>query len=147
MINSFSHTFLKSSPSLLPGILLLYISHCFSSASITLDILEKSGYILPRMKYQIVIAKSAQEAFKKLDARWRSALKEAMRTHLESAPKQESKSRIKRLRGLRQPQYRLRVDRLRVFYDVNDEQGRVEVLGFVMKPEAENWLQEHGVPE
>ena len=99
------------------------------------------------MKYQIVIAKSAQEAFKKLDARWRSALKEAIRTHLEDAPKRESKSRIKRLRGLRQPQYRLRVDRLRVFYDVNDEQGRVEVLGLVMKPEAENWLQEHGVRE
>jgi mRNA-degrading endonuclease RelE of RelBE toxin-antitoxin system len=112
-----------------------------------LDNQEKSGYILPRMKYQIVIAKSAQEAFKKLDARWRSSLKEAMRTHLENTPKQESKSRIKRLKGLRQPQYRLRVDRLRVFYDVNDEKGRVEVLGFVMKPEAENWLKEHGVPE
>jgi mRNA-degrading endonuclease RelE of RelBE toxin-antitoxin system len=66
---------------------------------------------------------------------------------LENAPKQESKSRVKGLKGLRQPQYRLRVDRLRVFYDVNDEQGRVEVLGFVMKPEAENWLKEHGVPE
>jgi mRNA-degrading endonuclease RelE of RelBE toxin-antitoxin system len=99
------------------------------------------------MKYQVVFAISAQEAFKKLDARCRSTLKEAMRTHLENAPKQESKSRIKRLKGLRQPQYRLRVDRLRVFYDVNDEQGRVEVLGFVMKPEAENWLQEYGVPE
>ena len=74
-------------------------------------------------------------------------MKEAMRTHLENAPKQESKSGIKRLKGLRQPQYRLRVDRLRVFYDVNDEEGRVEVLGFVMKPEAENWLKEHGVPE
>ena len=99
------------------------------------------------MKYQVVIAKSAQETFGKLDARWRSSLKEAMRTHLENAPKQESKSRIKRLKGLRQPQYRLRVDRLRVFYDVNDEQGRVEVLGFVMKSEAEDWLQEHGAPE
>ena len=74
-------------------------------------------------------------------------MKEAMRTHLENTPKQESKSRIKRLKGLRQPQYRLRVDRLWVFYDVNDEQGRVEVLGFVMKPEAENWLKQHGVPE
>jgi mRNA-degrading endonuclease RelE of RelBE toxin-antitoxin system len=99
------------------------------------------------MKYQVVIAKSAQEDFKRLDARWRSSLKEAMRIHLENAPKQESKNRIKRLKGIRQPQYRLRVDRLRVFYDVNDEQGRVEVLGFVMKPEAAKWLQEHGVPE
>ena len=99
------------------------------------------------MKYRVVIAKSAQESFKKLDARWRSSLKEAMRTHLENAPKQESKSRIKRLKGLRQPQYRMRLDKLRVFYDVNDEQGRVEVSGFVMKPEAENWLKEHGEPE
>jgi mRNA-degrading endonuclease RelE of RelBE toxin-antitoxin system len=99
------------------------------------------------MKYQVVIAKSAQEDFKRLDARWRSSLKEAMRIHLGNAPKQESKSRIKRLKGIRQPQYRLRVDRLRVFYDVNDGQGRVEVLGFVMKPEAARWLQEHGVPE
>ena len=99
------------------------------------------------MKYQIVIAKSAQEVFKKLDARWRFSLKEAMRTHLENTPKQESKNRIKRLKGLRQSQYRLRVDRLRVFYDVIDEKGRVEVLGFVMKPEAENWLKQHGVPE
>ncbi len=99
------------------------------------------------MKYQVVIAKSAQEAFKRLDALWRSSLKEAMRTHLENAPKQESKSRIKRLKGLRQPQYRLRVDRFRVFYDVNDEQRRVEVLGFVIKPETEHWLKEHGVPE
>ena len=99
------------------------------------------------MRYQVVIAKSAQEEFKKMDARWRSSLKEAMATHLGNALKQESKSRIKRLKGLRQPQYRLRVDRLRVFYDVNDEQCRVEVLGFVMKPEADNWLKEHGVPE
>jgi mRNA-degrading endonuclease RelE of RelBE toxin-antitoxin system len=99
------------------------------------------------MKYQVVIAKSAQEDFKKLNARWRSSLKEAMRIHLENAPKQESKSRIRRLKGLRQPRYRLRVDRLRVFYDVNDEQGRVEVLGFVMKPEAAKWLQEPGVRE
>ena len=99
------------------------------------------------MKYQVVIAKSAQEDFKRLNARWRSSLKEAMRIHLENAPKQESKSRIKRLKGIRQPQCRLRVDRLRVFYDGNDKQGRVEVLGFVMKPEAAKWLQEHGVPE
>jgi len=103
-----------------------------------------SGYNLPRMKYEVVIAKSAQEAFKKLDAHWRSRLKDAMRKHLENAPKQESKSRVKRLRGLRQPQYRLRVDEMRVFYDVNDGQTRVEVLGFVMKSEAGYWLEKHG---
>jgi mRNA-degrading endonuclease RelE of RelBE toxin-antitoxin system len=99
------------------------------------------------MKYQVVIAKSAEEVFKKLNAQVRSSLKSAMRTHLQTTPKQISKSRIKRLKGLRQPQYRLRVDRMRVFYDVNDKNNRVEVLGFVMKPETAKWLQEHGVPE
>jgi mRNA interferase RelE/StbE len=99
------------------------------------------------MHYVVVIARGAQEQFKKLDARWRSALKRAMREYLETSPIHESKSRIKRLRGLRQPQYRLRVDEMRVFYDVNQVKKRVEVLGFVKKPEISLWLQDYGVPE
>ena len=70
-----------------------------------------------------------------------------MREHLETAHPKESKSRIKRLRGLRQPQYRLQVDEMRVFYDINEPQKRVEVLGFVKKPETFQWLQDCGVPE
>jgi mRNA interferase RelE/StbE len=99
------------------------------------------------MKYVVVIARTAQEQFRRLDARRRSTLKQAMRAHLETAPARESKSRIKRLRGLRQPQYRLRVDDVRVFYDVNEAEKRVEVLGVVEKPEIHRWLQDHGVPE
>ncbi len=99
------------------------------------------------MKYEVIIAWSAQGTFKKLDARWRSSLKKAMKKHLETAPKRESKGKIRRLRGLRQPQYRLRVDRARVFYDVNDKKKRVEVLGFVMEPKTMQWLEEHGVPK
>ena len=70
-----------------------------------------------------------------------------MREHLETAPAKESKSRIKRLRGLRQPQYRLRVNEMRVFYDISELGKRVEVLGFVNKPETSQWLQDYGVPE
>lgn len=99
------------------------------------------------MKYSVVVAHSAQQQFEKLEARWRSALKRAMREHLETAPAKESKSRIKRLRGLRQPQYRLRVDEIRVFYDISEDEKRVEVLAFVRKPETSQWLQDHGVPE
>ena len=51
------------------------------------------------------------------------------------------------MRGLRQPQYRMRVDDMRVFYDVNDEMNRVEVLGFVNKSDTPEWLNLHGVPE
>ena len=52
-----------------------------------------------------------------------------------------SKSRIKRLRGLSQPQNRLRVGEVRVFYDVTSE--AVEVLAIVTKAEAERRLAEH----
>ena len=99
------------------------------------------------MKYKIIIAQSAQETFTNLDAPWRSLLKKAIQKHLEISPKRESKSRIKRLRGLRQPQYRLRVDRMRVFYDVNEKNKRVEILDFVIKSETSQWLKEHGVPK
>jgi mRNA interferase RelE/StbE len=56
-----------------------------------------------------------------------------------------SKSRIKRLRGLSQPQYRLRVGGVRVFYDVTSE--AVQVLAIVTKAEAARWLAEHGTPD
>jgi mRNA-degrading endonuclease RelE of RelBE toxin-antitoxin system len=97
------------------------------------------------MSYHVIVARSAEEEFKRLDARWRSALKQAMRQYLETSPTREGKSRIKRLRRLRQPH--LRVGEFRVFYDVNEDQKRVEVLGFVKKPDTYQWLQEHGVPE
>jgi hypothetical protein len=55
-----------------------------------------------------------------------------------------SKSRIKRLRGLTQPQYRLRVGDIRVFYDVTEAQ--VQVLAIVTKAEAQSWLDQEATP-
>src|SRR4030095_9936705 len=52
--------------------------------------------------------------------------------HLRYEPTRVSKSRIKRLRGLSQPQYRRRVGEVRVFYDVTQERA--------------GWLAEHGTP-
>ncbi len=99
------------------------------------------------MKYKVIIAKSAECEFRQLNARWRSAVKRAMHKHLEHQPKCESKSRIKRLRLLRQPQYRLRIEDVRIFYDIDDKLNRVDVLGFVLKSEANNWLDQYGVSE
>jgi hypothetical protein len=64
--------------------------------------------------------------------------------HLRFEPRKLSKSRIKRLRGFERPQYRLRVDEIRVFYDVRDAQ--VEVLAIVTKAEATSWLNGEGPP-
>lgn len=65
-----------------------------------------------------------------------------MEVHLRHEPTKASRSRIKRLRGLSRPQYRLRVDEMRVFYDV--KQGCVEILAIVMKSEAAAWLAREG---
>ena len=55
-----------------------------------------------------------------------------------------SRSRIKRLRGLSQPQYRLRVNDIRVFYDVTATS--VEILAIIEKQEAQAWLDQEGTP-
>jgi len=69
----------------------------------------------------------------------------ALETHLRHEPQKTSRSRIKRLRGLRRPQYRLRVGEIRVFYDIFGT--TVEVLAIVAKSEAEAWLAQFGNPQ
>jgi mRNA interferase RelE/StbE len=93
------------------------------------------------MRYGVVLAPQAVSAFRSLPAYRRAEVRDALERHLRHEPTRVSKSRIKRLRGLSQPQYRLRVGEVRVFYDVTSE--AVEVLAIVTKAEAERWLAEH----
>jgi mRNA interferase RelE/StbE len=97
------------------------------------------------MPFAIVLAPQAVEDFGRLKAHLRAGLRDALEIHLRHEPRKSSRSRIKRLRGLRQPQYRLRVGDIRVFYDVAGE--TVEVLAIVMKSEADEWLTQFGNPE
>lgn len=97
------------------------------------------------MRFAIILAPEAIEDFRALKARLRSAVREALETHLRHEPTKTSRSRIKRLRGLSRPQYRLRIDEVRVFYDVTG--STVEVLAIVPKSEAESWLVRFGNPE
>jgi mRNA-degrading endonuclease RelE of RelBE toxin-antitoxin system len=97
------------------------------------------------MAYEIVLAPDAASALKRLSAPIRTGVKGAIERHLRHQPAKVSKSRIKRLRGLSQPQYRLRVDDIRVFYDVTETQ--VQVLAIVTKAEAQTWLDEQGALE
>jgi mRNA interferase RelE/StbE len=94
------------------------------------------------MPYEIVLSPEAADDFRQLKANLRSQVRDALETHLRHEPTKLSKSRIKRLRGFSRPQYRLRVDEVRVFYDVT--QDTVEVLAIVSKSDAEVWLQEKG---
>jgi mRNA-degrading endonuclease RelE of RelBE toxin-antitoxin system len=97
------------------------------------------------MRYEVVLAPEAAKAYKALRANRRSEMRDALKRHLRYEPTRVSKSRIKRLRGLSQPQYRLRVGEARVFYDVTLE--TVEVLAIVTKADAARWLAKHGTPD
>jgi mRNA interferase RelE/StbE len=106
---------------------------------------RQSGYILAKMPFDIVLAPEAVEDFKALRADVRADIRTALETHLRHEPEKVSRSRIKRLRGLRQPQYRLRVGEVRIFYDVTGP--TVQVLAIVTKLEADSWLAQFGNPE
>jgi mRNA-degrading endonuclease RelE of RelBE toxin-antitoxin system len=93
----------------------------------------------------IVLAPQAVQDLRKLTANARATVRTALEAHLRHEPGKTSRSRIKRLRGLLRPQYRLRVGEIRVFYDVTGT--TVEVLAIVAKSEAEVWLAQFGDPE
>ena len=97
------------------------------------------------MRFEIVLAPEAIADFRALKANVRSTVRDALETHLRHEPMKTSRSRIKRLRGLARPQYRLRVGEVRIFYDVSGES--VEVLAIVSKLEAAKWLEQFGEPE
>jgi mRNA-degrading endonuclease RelE of RelBE toxin-antitoxin system len=96
------------------------------------------------MAYEIVVAPGAAATLKGLPTPVRTGVKDAIERYLRHEPTKVSRSRIKRLRGLSQPQYRLRVDDIRVFHDVTDTQ--VQVLAIVTNAEAQGWLDEQGTP-
>lgn len=91
------------------------------------------------MRYEIFLAPEAVEDLRHLKANIRAEVKDAIERHLRHQPMKTSKARIKRLRGLVRPQFRLRVGDLRVFYDVEDPE--VHVLAIVSKATSEEWLE------
>jgi mRNA interferase RelE/StbE len=97
------------------------------------------------MRFGIVLAPEAVSYLRRLKASVRGEVRDAIGLYLRHEPKKTSRSRIKRLRGVSRPQYRLRVGDVRVYYDVTDDS--VEVLAIVLKSEAASWLGQRGKPE
>lgn len=95
------------------------------------------------MRYEIILSPEAIEDLGRLKTPQRSAVRDALEQHLRYEPTRLSRSRIKRLRGLAQPQFRLRVGGIRVFYDLLE--STVQVLAIILKSDAETWLRERGV--
>lgn len=65
--------------------------------------------------------------------------------HLRHDPSQQSRRRIKLLRGDLFPPLRLRVDEFRIYYDVDETVNKVIIYGIVLKEDAEAWLAQSTV--
>jgi mRNA-degrading endonuclease RelE of RelBE toxin-antitoxin system len=94
------------------------------------------------MRYEIILAPEAVEDLSRLLSSHRAEVRDALETHLRHQPDRTSKTRIKRLRSLSHPQFRLRVGESRVFYDIAGDS--VQVLAVVPKSEAAAWLEAWG---
>ncbi len=92
--------------------------------------------------YEIILKRSAiadMDALRKFHA---TRVADALEEHLLHHPTKESKSRIKRLRGIKNPDYRLRVGEYRVFYVVDEDARRVEVLRVMHKDQTLPYYKE-----
>ena len=97
------------------------------------------------MKYEIVLSSEAAQTYKAMGARQKAEVRKAIELHLRHEPTKISRNRIKRLRGLSRPQYRLRVGETRIYYDISN--STVEVLAIVEKSKSVEWLEKAGEPE
>src|SRR5690349_19192880 len=84
-------------------------------------IICSSGYILARMPFAIMLSPEAVEDLRRLRSNVRAEVRQAIEVHLRREPRKASRSRIKRLRGVSRPQFRLSVGEVRVFYDVTGD--------------------------
>ena len=94
------------------------------------------------MRHELVFDEGAIDDLAGLRAFDRATILQAVETHLRHEPTRTSKSRVKRLRDSDSPQYRLRVDDFRIFYDV--VQADVEIIAVIRKSEAAAWLAARG---
>jgi len=97
------------------------------------------------VRHEIVLSPQAVIELKRLPAGIRAEVRDQIELHLRHEPTKSSRSRIKKLRGLRRPQFRLRVGDIRVFYDVVE--AEVQILTIVTKEQATALLATSGVPE
>ena len=92
--------------------------------------------------YDIVLKRGAVDDLDRLRKYDATRIADAMERHLTHEPTKESRSRIKRLREVTDPDYRLRVDDYRVFYSVRELERRVDVLRIMHKEETRKYYEE-----
>jgi len=99
------------------------------------------------MAFKIELVQEARADLKALPKGDQVRVLTAIEVHLTQEPMRQSKSRIKRLRAGTRPPFRLRVDDIRVYYDVAEDAQMVIVYGIVEKRYSLDWLASFGRKE
>ena len=94
------------------------------------------------MAFEIELVLEAETDLDGIQPFYRNQILDAIEQHLRHAPTKVGRARIKRLRLLESPAYRLRVDEYRVFYDVDEEYQVVTVLRVLDKEQSLRYLAE-----
>jgi mRNA interferase RelE/StbE len=92
--------------------------------------------------YEVVLKRGAIDDLDRLRKYDATQIADAMEKYLTHEPTRESRSRIKRLSGVSDPDYRLRVADYRVFYSVRERERRVDVLRIIHKDETREYYEE-----
>lgn len=92
------------------------------------------------MAFRIELVDEAKVDLRCLRGVDRAKVLDRIERHLTDQPMAQSRSRVKRLRAGTYPPYRLRVDDIRVYFDVDETKQLVIVLGIVPKSESAAWL-------
>src|SRR5262245_20712083 len=92
------------------------------------------------MAFRMELVDEARAGLRRLRAVDRARVLGRIERQLTDEPTAQSRSRVKRLRAGTYPPYRLRVDEIRVYYDVDEAAQLVVVLGIVPKSGSAAWL-------
>jgi len=94
------------------------------------------------VQFEIDVTAEAESDLDAIRSYYRNQILDGMEVHLRYTPTRESRSRIKRLRLLDSPAFRLRVGDFRVYYDVDEAAEIVTVLRVLGKKDSLAYLTE-----
>ena len=92
--------------------------------------------------YEIFLKPTAIKDMDRLSRFDAVTVSDVMEECLGDKPAKESKSRIKRLKGISDPDYRLRAGNYRIFYSIDETSRRVNVLRVLRKDETQEFYEE-----
>ncbi len=85
------------------------------------------------IRYEIVLKSPAIKDIDSIKKYYSTTILDSIETHLRYKPDMISKSRIKKLKGIQDADYRLRVDDYRIFYNIDKQKQTVYILRVLHK--------------